>query len=246
MAGQLYLSPFNTLRWQIGDTYYYAAWVREVLEGTIPPSNPTASEQANIHSIEIMKSAAFILAALPGFFIEDFRFAYIVSYGLFPSLSVFVGYFISREFTENRYLAALIAFSMIFFYMLLMASGTEIHRLSWLSENFVLPDAIGSFFRYVNSSVAFFIILLFTLQLLCLARYGSYLKTRCIFLVISGIAVGFAYIPLAIAAYLFMASYAVFLFFFGLREAALKLLGCGIAIFSLLILSTIKSGGRDT
>ena len=29
---------------------------------------------------------------------------------------------------------------------------------------------------------------------------------------ISGIAVGFAYIPLAIAAYLFMASYAVFLF----------------------------------
>ncbi|MEM9707139.1 MAG: hypothetical protein AAF850_13815, partial [Pseudomonadota bacterium] len=232
-------SPVNALQWQIGDMYYYAAWVREAHQGSIPPINPTAGELADRPSIEVMKSASIIMAAVPTLFFSDFRVGLLVSYGLFPALTMLAGYFVARSFTTSRFLATLAAFTMPFFYMVLLKSGLEnIELARW--QNFNLPDEISSSFRFVNSSVAFFISIVFVLLLLGLARTDTRPRLRIAAVVAAGLVVGFSYPPQAAAVYLFMGFYAVCLFAVGLRRPGLRVLMSGLTIVVILLLIDYK------
>jgi hypothetical protein len=90
-------TPFNSQNFRIGDTYYYAPWLREVLAGHWPLGQPTAVGNG-ITSIDALRAVPFALGAVPGLFIEDFRWVLAADYWISGALSFALVYGIAIAF----------------------------------------------------------------------------------------------------------------------------------------------------
>src|SRR5205809_8014395 len=66
-------TPFNSSNYRVGDTYYYAPWVRELIAGEWPLQPPTNIKDDPNLTIEAVRAAPYVLAALPGLLFDDFR-----------------------------------------------------------------------------------------------------------------------------------------------------------------------------
>jgi hypothetical protein len=65
-------TPFNSANFKVGDMYYYAPMIQEVLLGRIPPVAPNGTDSF-ANSPEALRWLNYMVAALPGFIIDDPR-----------------------------------------------------------------------------------------------------------------------------------------------------------------------------
>ena len=78
-------TPFSSPNFRVGDTPYYASYVREALELSIPVGSPI---NAGILQAETLKSVPIYFAALPGLVLSDFRLVMLVTLAVWPAVKV--------------------------------------------------------------------------------------------------------------------------------------------------------------
>lgn len=237
-------SPINSADLRIGDSYYYAAWVQEVINGNIPPLSPSTIENKSKPSVEIFKIVPIMLASFPGLFIKDNRWVYVISKFFFIACYFVFGFYISRYFVGGYIVPVLIGVFFLWYYDFLQFITFNTDFFSNLSGIFLRYKNIIHFeftsdrYRYINTSVVNAFTLLFFSSLIIMER-----KLKIIFIFTSallGFLLIFNYFPQALVSYLVI----LFLFLYWFVKKDFKkaiFFGCtGILIIILLLVTNIN------
>src|SRR5216684_5542644 len=86
-------TPFNSSNYRVGDTYYYAPWVREAIAGEWPLQPPTNINDHPSLTIEAVRAAPYLLAAVPGLLLNDFRNVLLADEAL-SAVLLFLGFYL--------------------------------------------------------------------------------------------------------------------------------------------------------
>src|SRR5690606_37408209 len=94
-------TPFNSPLYRFGDSYYYMAWVAEVIQSGIPPSSPSAAEYAGKPLVETLRWFPLAVAAFPSLVTSDIRFVYVLGYVFTACLFFGVPFYLSYRITRS-------------------------------------------------------------------------------------------------------------------------------------------------
>ena len=254
--GQVW-TPINSQQFRIGDAYYYAAWVAEVLRSGVPPHSPSAAELAGRPMIEATRWLPLAAAALPGFLFNDFRLVYVIDYALSATILFAVPYFLTWRTLGSVRGGIFAGVAVIFFVgqwwsALPIAPGLEAptNIFAWISSVFSTfwrnafrtffdiyeTEALQGSFRYINNSVTAPLLLLYALG--CYVIYGS---RRPNYLTIGSMLVfsplmAFSYPSRALVAYLVLGGLACCALLRKKHHAAIALISLGGTTVCILLL----------
>lgn len=250
-------TPINSQQYRIGDAYYYAAWVTEILRSGIPPSSPSAAELAGQPLIEAVRWFPLAVAALPGLVIGDFRYVYIIDFALTAAVLFIIPFKLAVEQLKSPWGGCLAGVSVLFFIgqwwsLLPIAPGVHGYAniFEWLRLIFgiVFGSAFSSFtniyeseglqgsFRFINNSISAPLLLIYVYG--CFRIYSkdrlSPLSTA--WVLAMTIAMAFSYPSRVLTAYFVLAGLAFFSIVRGKRNAAIALFSIGLCAVALLLL----------
>lgn len=106
-------APFNSANYRVGDLYYYAPWIKQVISAEIPLRPPTAEATETNGGFENIRSFPFYIAALPGLIFSDFRNVVLADIALSALLFFTAGYFTARSLRlscEAAFCTAILAY----------------------------------------------------------------------------------------------------------------------------------------
>ncbi|MCF8482127.1 MAG: hypothetical protein K9H25_17015 [Rhodospirillum sp.] len=212
ISSDLVWIPVGWANERVGDAYYYAAWMREVVNGPFPPISPTALEQTQF-SIELFKLVPFTLAALPSLFVSDPRYQLLISIAIFPAITSVISYAFSRGFNCSRRTSFLIGIFSVFHYQLFsrLYGGFDV----WIStliahiksfSNIIDFELVNDNFRYINTSVSWVptLLFIFAIQKTWISREWRW----AFFAAVLAMAEWFVYMPQAFVTHLLLGSLA--------------------------------------
>lgn len=251
-------TPINSQQYRVGDAYYYAAWVAEVLRSGIPPDSPTALELAGRPLIESVRWLPLAVSAIPGLLLEDFRLVYIVDFALTALVLFLVPYFIARRELKSAWGGLVAGIAVLFFIgqwwsLLPTAPGAPSYPIvsDWLDVIYRQAtryafkaffdiwetEGLQGSFRFINNSISAPLLLLYVLG--CFVIYCR--ETLPVF---STIAVSvmsplmaFSYPSRTIVAYLVLAGLAGMALLRRKRIPAIVLISIGAATIAILLVS---------
>lgn len=212
-------TPFNSPLYRFGDSYYYMAWVAEVIQSGVPPSSPSAAEYAGKPLVETLRWFPLAVAALPSLATSDVRIVYVLGYAFTACLFFGVPFYLSYRLTRSPLGSLLIGVLVLFYagqgwWNIVGASKVliNLHEYEMLNT-----------FRYINLSVSGPILMAYAA--LCHVLYAkaqpSRLATGAV-LVLSP-CMAFSYPSHALIAYACLGGYAILAFLRGNRQGAITL-----------------------
>jgi hypothetical protein len=137
-------TPFNSSNYRVGDFYYYAPWVRQIIRGELPLRPPTAGEETIGSTVENVRSAPYFVAALPGLLLSDFRNVLVADIALSAALFFLAFYVIALTFLQRPWPAFTAAILAYFYSGVWQAVGHNVQFLSLFGR----PSSIGSWLDY--------------------------------------------------------------------------------------------------
>ncbi|MGV8058392.1 MAG: hypothetical protein AB2L12_10270 [Smithellaceae bacterium] len=237
-------SPLNSAQYISNDSYYYAAWMMEVTEGAFPPGNPSAKENADVHTVELFKLVPIVLSSFPALFLFDPRYIYFVSFTVFPGILFLLSYGISFCFTRNKWLSFSVGIVAVFYYWgwySIQGGFTQaIYNLfhypfTILEISDKVIDCLNDNFRFVNISVSGCVLLSLLLCLVLLQKRQTWDRfTLALFFCL---VIAFTYLPMMVLSYVFLFIFCIIYFIRADRKLfwCFFSLGVGVLIFLLSI-----------
>jgi hypothetical protein len=250
-------TPINSQQYRIGDAYYYAAWVAEILRSGIPPSSPSAAELAGQPLLESVRWFPLLVAALPGLVIRDFRFVYIIDFALTAAVLFIIPFRLAVEQLKSPWGGFLAGVSVLFFVgqwwsHLPIAPGVNgsTNFLEWLGlifgvvvgsapssfSNIYESEALQGSFRFINNSISAPLLLIYVYG--CFRIYSKDRMTALstAWVLAMSIAMAFSYPSRVLTAYFVLAGLACLSIARGKRNAAIALFSIGLCTIALLLL----------
>jgi hypothetical protein len=207
-------TPFNSSNYRVGDTYYYAPWVREMIAAEWPLQPPTNINDHPNLTIETVRAVPYVLAAIAGLLFKDFRNVLLANEAQSAVLFFFGFYLIAHLLLQRpwpSFAAAVLAyyysglwqailpnaqFMRVFGnapfaegYLRLSIAGLR-GMLSQLADP-VEYDYLGSAFRYMHLSISGPLLIFHALDAMLLYLKFSWPRTIALFVL--SLALAFSY-----------------------------------------------------
>jgi hypothetical protein len=245
-------SPVHSQNYRLGDLYYYAAWLKEVLDTGIPAYSPSAGELSGQPLIETWRFLGLALAAIPGVVISDIRVLIVFDYGLSAALFFCIAYFFAYTLTRNYWIGLIAGIAVLFLtdrlwgpilpnvqrvVDLWQIAGSAINSATdylRYTRNFIEYDIYGSTFRFINMSLSGPILILFY-YITTLVYKNNDVKSYFIFLVMSPL-MAFTYPSHTIIAYGLIASFSLVALFRRNWKAAVSFSSVGAVTIIFLVI----------
>ena len=127
--------------WGYGDTYFYYAFIKDIIDGNIIFTDPVNSDYSNIFSIYNSYNLSLVLASISGLFFNNIINLYCFNYFFFPLLNfVLIGIFLKKYFNSYNLIIVIIFFS-IFLNPSIYLLNDLINSFSFfLKNNFISTD----------------------------------------------------------------------------------------------------------
>lgn len=224
-------SPINSQQFRIGDAYYYAAWVAEVLRSGVPPESPSAAELSGQPLLEAVRWFPLAVAALPGFVTNDFRVVYIVNFAATAIVIFGVPFLMAWRTMRSAWGGFFAGVALLFFIgqwwsLLPLAPGvgSPSSVIDWLTVVYhsVTQYAFGAFFniyesealqgsfRYINNSVSAPLLLIYVFGCFELYRANRINWPMILLISIMSPLMAFSYPSRTIVAYFVLGGLAAF------------------------------------
>lgn len=254
-AGHVW-TPFNSSNFRVGDLYYYAPWVRQVLDFQVPLRPPTAGALDTGATVENIRAAPYLLAALPGAVLADFRSVILADIAFSAALFFLSFYVLGLVLLRSPCPSFLAAFAAYFFsglwqaiahngsYLTLLGQSPSVAQWFDFSLNSVGSrwailldpteyDYVSDAFRYMNLS---FSAPLLTSQLVAavmLFYRATYLRALATFIL--SLAIAFSYPSHPLIGYLALIALAAAALAGGQRRNFVALMLTGSAVAATLL-----------
>jgi hypothetical protein len=143
-------TPFNSSNFRVGDFYYYAPWVRQIIRRELPLRPPTAGDNASAGTVENVRSFPYFVAALPGLFLLEFRSVLLADIALSATLFFLAFYAIALILLGQPWPAFAAAILAYFYSGIWQAAGHNVQFLSALG----LPGSVPAWYNYSLTAAA--------------------------------------------------------------------------------------------
>ncbi|MGM4906233.1 hypothetical protein AB8B21_05845 [Tardiphaga sp. 866_E4_N2_1] len=249
-------TPINSPLYRYGDSYYYAAWVAEIIRNGVPPHSPSAAELSGKPILETIRWFPLWVAALPGYIVSDFRVVYVVDYA-FTALVLFsVPFAITWSHTRSAAGAVIVGIFVLFlaghWWVRLPVApgfGAPADVLAWLSQcyDILTHYSFASFFdiyeyeadpgtfRFINNSVSAPIQLLYLYGCFSLYRETRYFWLIWLAVAISSPLFAFFYPSRTLIAFLLLVGFGALAAIEGRKKPALALFSICVASILMLL-----------
>jgi hypothetical protein len=216
---------FNSSNYRAGDMYYYAPMIQQVLAGHVPPFPANAVIEAGAASPEHFRWLGYVIAAIPGFLIDDPRVPLLWALVLPAILGFVVAMAIARTVTGRVWPALLVAILATFYVQFWQAVPVLPDSISlsglgrwWhyidlrLGKRLIYAaDPYDSYrysdmFRFLLPSLSFVLLAAFTLWLIQVDRHRRIWMT--VVAIPAACLMAFSYPPHALVAYLLLVGFA--------------------------------------
>lgn len=200
-------APVTSANTTAGDSFYYAAWIREVIASGPTMKPPTVPVDEARPSIEFFKMAPMTFAAAPYLLTHDIGWTVVISRYLFIAAIFLIAFYWSRITIPNSACAFIIGIWFVFYYDFLVlgaASGGDVgamfEGLMVRYKDFFDVDYVMDRYRMVNPGVVTFITLLYFSALVATLRKPCVLTSAAG--VLLGMVMAFNYPPHTMMGYL--------------------------------------------
>lgn len=192
--------PVSSANTTAGDTFYYAAWIREITQEGPTMKTPAVPKEEARPSIEFFKMAPMTLSALPHIFTQDIRWTIVISRYVFIAAIFLIAFYWARGTVPSAIWASIIGFWFVFYYDFVVvgaASGLSFDPwwagLTQRYSDFFDVDYVMDRYRLVNPGVVTFITLLFFSTFLATLKNPGVIAS--VFAVLLGMVMAFNYPP---------------------------------------------------
>ncbi len=201
-------SPINSRQYQVGDAYYYAAWMMEITEGKLPPGNPSAKENAEKPNVELFKLVPMILSAFPALILSDPRYIFFISFTLFPGILFLLSYHLSHVFTKSQWFSFAVGLIAVFYYWAWygMEGGVGhsfanllLYPLSILQISTKDIEYLNDNFRFINISVSSCVLIALILSFVTIQSKQTWFSVTVALILC--LAISFTYLPQMVLSY---------------------------------------------
>ena len=248
-------TPINSPLYRYGDSYYYSAWVAEIIRNGIPPYSPSAAEFAGRPILETIRWLPLAIAAIPGPFISDFRIVYVIDYAFTATVLFGVPFIMAWTLLRSIWGGVIAGIVVLFcagqwWGRLPVAPGfgapAGIEQWLALSFDVFFKHAFTAFFniyeyeadqgsfRYINNSISAPILLLYMYGCFSLYRGAKAFWPIAVIVAIASPLMAFSYPSRTLVAYALLFGFSALAFLEQRMRAAVAL--AAIGAFTIVVL----------